>query len=332
MMKFKKLMMTAFASAMLIGCSSTANTTSSTNQENTIVMKHGYGESALPLNPSKVVALDWNGADPLLALGVAPVGVSYANFGAVGEDGLFPWTSKAFKDLGVTPNVFNDLNGYDFEAIAATEPDSIIAVYSGMTKEQYDRLSQIAPTLPFIEKAWTTDWRSQTENVATAIGKKQEGMDLVKKTEAYIAETVKKYPELANKHVAFCWFTPTDLSSFYIYRENDPRGAYLKDLGLSLPDNIESFVQNPDEFSIQLSAELASDALKDVDVIITYGDEKTVEALQNDAIFKNIDVVANGHIVTLGPTSELAAACNPSVLSIQSHADQYLSEIARVLK
>ena len=38
--------------------------------------------------------------------------------------GLLPWTEEKFKELGTdNPNVFNDLEGYDYEAVATTRSE-----------------------------------------------------------------------------------------------------------------------------------------------------------------------------------------------------------------
>ena len=44
-----------------------------------ITMKHAYGETVINAKPEKVVTLDWNNADAVLALGIVPVGTSRAN-------------------------------------------------------------------------------------------------------------------------------------------------------------------------------------------------------------------------------------------------------------
>ena len=138
--------------------SNSSSSTSSSSAVSTasfpIIMKHAYGETVIKAKPEKVVTLDWNNADAVLALGIVPVGTARANWGPVTDKGLLPWTEEKFKELGTdNPNVFNDLDGYDYEAVAAAKPDIIVAPYSGMDEKAYKRLSEIAPTLPFRETA-----------------------------------------------------------------------------------------------------------------------------------------------------------------------------------
>lgn len=298
-----------------------------------IKITHFFGETVIEKAPEKVVTVDWNNADPVLALGIIPVGTSKANWGPVGELGLLPWTEAKYKELGENaPNVFSDLEGYDFEAIAATKPDLILAPYSGMDETSYKKLSEIAPALPFKEAAWKTTWKEQTLQVAEALGKKEDGEKLVSEAETFIRDTLSKYPKLSGKSAALFYFNPTDLSNFSVYRGVDPRGAYLQELGFRFPDSIEAKAEDKNAFYVQISSELAPETLNDLDIIITYGDEKTVEALKADPILSRIPAVQNGQIVVLENGGNLSAACNPSILSIYAELENYLNTIAAVVK
>ena len=124
-----------------------------------ITIEHAFGETVIESKPERIATIGWENQDTPLALGVAPVGVSAANYGLVTDNNLHLWTDEAFADLGVEkPVVFDDVDGLDFEQISDCNPDVILAAYSGMTQEDYDTLSQIAPVIPYKEKAWQTSW------------------------------------------------------------------------------------------------------------------------------------------------------------------------------
>ena len=133
----------------------TENTeTESEETQYPITISHAYGETVIESKPERIVTLGWGNQDTVLALGVVPVGVSAANYGYVTEHGLHEWTDEAFASLGESnPNVFDDTDGFDYEAISDAAPDVILAAYSGMTEEEYETLSAIAPVVPFEETA-----------------------------------------------------------------------------------------------------------------------------------------------------------------------------------
>lgn len=307
-----------------------ASEESSTGEENAYPMTvtHGLGETVIEEKPVRIVTVSWNNQDAVLALGIAPVGVSAANFGAVSEAGLLPWTAKGFEKLGVSsPTVFDDTDGLDFEAISAANPDVILAPYSGVTEEDYKLLSRIAPTIPYDKTTWAADWREQVSAVANAIGMHDEGRKLIADTEKLIADKVSTHPELEGKSAALFNFNVSDLSSFYVYTPVDPRQGYLEDMGFAFPDSVMSMIEDPASFMVKISAENA-DLIQDVDIIVSYGNEETLAAIYADPRLNSIPAIKNGSVVMLEDSSALAAACNPSVLSVPATIDEYLGLLA----
>ncbi len=336
---FALLMTLTILATAVMGCGTSSKsqeqksgTSVEASAEFPITIEHAFGETTITSQPERVVTLSWANQDAILALGVVPVGVSAANFGMMSGNNLHLWTEEAFNNLGETnPNVFNDETGWDYEAIAAAQPDIIVASYSGMTEEEYNLLSEIAPVIPYLETAWKTNWREQTITNATAIGKKEEGEALVEETDALISDKLANYPELEGKSAAFFWISQDDMSTFYAYLPADPRASYLNDLGFTTPESILSLASSTEDFSVTISRENA-ELLNDVDIMVVYGDEGLLEALKADPLMSQIPAVKNDAVVLLDSTSTLAAATTPSILSIPYSIDEYLSALSEAAK
>lgn len=341
MMKFriiKALFVTAIIfSVLLTGCGKSSPPTSSDVDENTkgsessglypITIKHTFGETVIESEPKRVATISWGNQDVPLALGVVPVGVSQANYGVTDDSGLLPWTLAKFQELGVEdPVIFQDTDGLDYEGISDVQPDVILAAYSGVTQEEYDLLSQIAPVVAYPELPWQTFWRDQITINATGMGMESAGEELVHQLEELIAQKISEYPQVKGKTVAFMALNPADLGKFYIYHPNDPRAAYLMDLGMILPDSVAKLAEEFDTFAIELSAEKV-DLVEDVDIIITYGNEKLLEELQADPLIGSIPAIQRGSVAVIEDGTPLAASGTPSALSIPATIDEYLSII-----
>lgn len=245
-----------------------------------IKIKNKFGTTFIKQKPQRVVTIQWGNQDIPLALGVVPVGFSAANFGVQDKSGLLPWTKKRLKQLGAKKaNVFRDTDGLDFEAIADAKPDVILAAYSGITKEEYQKLSKIAPVVAYPQSAWTTSWKQQVRLNSRGMGMEKQGDRLIAKTEEKINKEVKKYPQLRGKTVTWVNFSAQDLSKFQVYTPADPRPALLKEFGLSYPQRITREIKKKDAYSKDFSAERA-DVLKDTDIIVGYGDQKLYQALK----------------------------------------------------
>lgn len=292
-----------------------------------IVIKHAFGETVIDKKPERVATVQWANHDVVLALGVVPVGFSAANYGVSDGSGLLPWTADKLKELDVTkPNIYQDTDGLDFEAISDSDPDVILAAYSGITQEDYDTLSKIAPVVPYQTKAWSTTWREQVINNATGMGMKAEGEQLIKDTEKLIQDKASQHPKLKGKTVVWANFSADDMSQLHIYTPADPRGSFLIELGLTYPESITSKLKDPNEFFMNLSAENA-DILKDADLIIGYGDESLYQAVKADPVLGKIPAIQRGSVVFIGNGTALAASGNPNPLSISYTLDEYLGLI-----
>lgn len=289
---------------------------------------HALGETVLEEAPQRVATIGWGNLDVPLALGVAPVGVSKTTYGSADANGLFYWTNEAFSKLGVDePNVFDDTDGLDFEAINNAEPDVILAVYSGITAEDYEQLSEIAPTVAYTKEAWATTWQDMTRDNAAALGLEAEADALVDEISALIAEKAAGYPDIQGLTAAYCYFDVSNLSSFYVYMPKDPRASYLIDLGLTLPENIRA-LDDGSFFFMTVSSENI-DVLNDLDLIVAWGDASTLDVFQADPLLSQIPAVQRGSVVFLDTASTLiSASCTPTPLSIPATIDEYLALIA----
>jgi ABC-type Fe3+-hydroxamate transport system, periplasmic component len=289
-----------------------------------ITIKHAFGETVIEKKPERVASISWANHDVALALGVVPVGFSAANYGVEDGSGMLPWTAAKLKELGTDkPNIFQDTDGLDFEAISNAEPDVILAAYSGITKEDYETLSEIAPVVAYQTQPWVTSWREQVEFNSKGMGMEEEGKQLIADTEKLIADKAAEHPSIKGKKAVFAYISPQDLSSISIYTPGDPRGAFLEELGMVFPESVKNLVTADSGFYLQLSAENA-DVLNDADIIVSYADDAVLKTLQADPVFGKIPAIQRGSVVFIKDGTPLAAAGNPNPLSIAYTIDEYV--------
>ncbi|HEY0186157.1 MAG TPA: iron-siderophore ABC transporter substrate-binding protein [Cellulomonas sp.] len=306
-----------------------ATTTAAGTDFEPVTIEHAFGTTVIEEQPERIATVAWANHEVPLALGIVPVGMAAANFGDDDGDGMLPWVEERLAELGgETPVLFDEGDGIDFEAVAGTDPDVILAAYSGLTQEDYDTLSEIAPVVAYPDNAWGTDWREMIEYNAAGMGMAAEGDELIADLEQEMADEVAAYPQLEGTTVAFMTHVdPTDLSEISFYSTHDTRVSFFSDLGLTDPQSVLDASAATDEFAITVSTEQA-DTFSDVDVIVTYGDESMIEALAADPVLSQIPAVANGAVVALPSDQPLGTAANPTPLAISWVLDDYLSLIA----
>ncbi|PVY30953.1 MULTISPECIES: iron-siderophore ABC transporter substrate-binding protein [Williamsia] len=315
----------------LAACSSSSDDNGSGDGDWTpITIQHALGTTTIDEKPERVATVNWANHEVPLALGVVPVGMAAANFGDDDGDGVLPWVEEKLQELKApTPVLFDETDGVDFEAVANTQPDVILAGYSGLTQEDYNTLSEIAPVVAYPVTAWGTPWRETIELNSKAIGKENEGKELVSQLEKEIADAAAEHPQIAGKNVMFLTHVDTtDLSEVSFYTTHDTRAAFFEDLGMATPPSIATASAGTEKFSLSQSAEQV-DALNDVDVIVTYGGADLVNALKADPLLSKMPAVASDAIVTLPSSDPLGTAANPTPLSISWVLDDYLSMLAQ---
>lgn len=294
-----------------------------------VTIEHALGTTTIESQPERVATVNWANHEVPLALGVVPVGMAAANFGDDNGDGVLPWVEEKLTELDAeTPVLFDETDGIDFEAVADTAPDVILAAYSGLTQEDYDTLSEIAPVVAYPETAWGTAWREMIELNSQALGMAAEGEQLIADLEQDIEDSVAEYPQFEGSSAMFLTHVDTtDLSEVNFYTTHDTRAMFFEDLGLQTPESIATASAETDQFSLSRSAEQA-DAFNDVDIIVTYGGDELVETLEGDPLLSQMPAVENGAVVSLPGDSPLGTAANPTPLSISWVLDDYLSLLA----
>ncbi|GAA1883793.1 iron-siderophore ABC transporter substrate-binding protein [Lapillicoccus jejuensis] len=297
-----------------------------------VTVPHAFGSTTVERKPTRIATVSWANHEVPLALGVVPVGMSKATWGDDDGDGVLPWDAQRLAELGAqTPVLFDETQGLDFEKVADTRPDLILATYSGLTKEDYDKLSQIAPTIAYPKVAWGTPWQEMVTVSATAMGEKAEGEQLVADVEKTVRDDFAEHPTLAGKKVLFATFDPADKSKIGFYTGHDTRPGFLADLGLPAPALVAEETARTQAFYTTVSTEQA-DRLDDVDLVVTYGNASTLKTLQADPVLSTVPAIKAGHVAVLPDSTPLAAAANPSPLNIRWGVERYLDLLADALQ
>ncbi|MFI7588944.1 iron-siderophore ABC transporter substrate-binding protein [Spongisporangium articulatum] len=295
-----------------------------------VTIKHVYGETTIEKKPERVATVAWANHEVPLALGVVPVGMAKATWGDDDGNGVLPWVQEKLTALGArTPVLFDETDGIDFEAVADTRPDVILATYSGITQEDYDKLSKIAPTVAYPKVAWGTTYQEMIRISSQALGLQAEGDALVADLEKQVSDSFAKYPQLAGKKMAFTYIDPKKMSEIGYYTSLDTRPGFLASTGMQHAKVVADGSAGTTEFYKTISSEKA-DEFDDVDVFITYGDAQGngVKAIQADPLIGKIPAVRSGAVAVFADSTPLAASANPSPLSIPWGIDDYFALIA----
>ncbi|NAZ37227.1 ABC transporter substrate-binding protein [Rubellimicrobium sp. CFH 75288] len=277
-----------------------------------------FGPVTIESAPERVATLDYNGADNLLALGIQPVAIRYW-YGDWPET-VWPWAEEA---LTATPTVIG--SPIDIEAVAAAEPDVILALWSGITEEEFARLSLIAPVVavPPGTGDFALPWEEQVRLAARALGRSADAEAAIAGIEEQIAGIVARNPGWQDHtaNVAFYWG-----DRIGVYGPTDIRPQLLGRLGLRTPQAVAEAVP-AGAFSADVSAERPD--LIDADVVIWYTDQPA-EALWSLPIRAGMRAAAEGR-EALADDMLAAAFSHASLLSLPYALDRLEPMIAAAI-
>jgi len=288
---------------------------------------HGRVQSAGQLTSTGTVPTGSEGAlgltdqDPILALGVMPVGV--VDWFGDQPHAVWPWAQDELGDAEpVIVGVDTELN---YEQIASLRPDLIIGVYSGITEDQYDTLSQIAPTVaqPDGYVDYGVPWQEQTRIIARALGRAEKAEELIAEVEERFVEAREAHPEFPGKTALVA--TPAGGGIYGVYGPNEVSGRFLTSLGFALPTEIVELVGD----GVQADISREQFELLDADVLIwllNSPDER--ETLANDPVYQQLGVASEGREVFLEYEPFGGAIFFSSVLSLPFLLDGLVPQLA----
>lgn len=289
-----------------------------------VTVEHARGSTVIEAAPERVIALGYSDQDPILALGVVPVGLR--EWLALYPDEVAPWQEATLG--GATPEVL----GWPipFEQIAGLQPDLIIAVYEGLTDEQYARLSRIAPTVAHDPDytEYGTPWEEMHRTVGQALGQSDQMEALITGIEEQLATLAGEHPEFQGKTGLILAGGFGDEKQFTIYTANDPRPELLAALGLEIPPAVEAEQSDSyyDFFSIERLA-LLDEA--DVVVWLPYA-EGEVQYVLDDPIYQQLNIVKEGRDI-VAPLDVGASLSFASVISIPFALEQLVPALSAAI-
>lgn len=322
----------AVVPTMLAGCSatdeSTPNGSSTVSDGDTrvfaepddgafpVTLDHTYGETTIKEQAERVVVVGWAGSDLAVQLGTVPVAQGVA--GGEGDSAEYhPWFREAVEELGAPlpatdPSL--ERGEVDVEFVATQEPDLILAISSGISADEYDRLSDIAPTVAFPDEPWGTSAEDHLTMVGDALGRPSEAEKITRELDEKISEVGADHPELSG--VSFLYgFLPAD-GQTVIFSESDPRVRTLEQLGLVPSPDLDDLAREADGVS---SFNVAVERLitTDTDIYVTTVDRAEWDAaVAGDRAFAAWGPVAAGNAAVIDDPDVGLALATSTPLSL----------------
>ena len=292
-------------------------------KDGSVTVKHIFGETKIPAPPKRVVSAGFTEQDDLLAVGVVPIAVT--NWWGDQPFGVWPW---ALPKLGpAQPEVLSLADGIQVDRIAALKPDLIVATNAGVDQDTYNKLTEIAPTIPQSgQDAFFEPWKDQAATIGQAVFKFDEMAALVKGVDDKFTAAGTNKPQFSGKKVLLLQGTLVDDSA--VATMAGWRTDFLTQMGLTVPDNINAFGRDHRAF---IPRDRMVSVLDAADVLVwTTESDEDQGRLTMDPTFKQLKATAAERNVFTGKDLAGAIAFS-SPLSYPVVADQLPPALAKAL-
>jgi iron complex transport system substrate-binding protein len=259
------------AAGLLGACGlSSDNETGSTDTKR---VTHAFGEVEVPIDASRIVALNVTAADPVLTLKVPAVGVP----------GVLP---PVLEPLAQGVERLGDAE-VSLEQVAALRPDLILtAAYQGEIFEGFpiETVQRIAPTVAYDFQS-DYRWREYYRYFAEVLGRTDDAEKVLGDLEERIGVLAARLPDTSSTTVSV--IRVYDDSSLQNYRTDKSfAGSILDPLGFAVPEALAGI----DEVSLENLSVIDADAL----YIFHEQAGPAVEQLQAQPLYQQLNAVRSG--------------------------------------
>jgi iron complex transport system substrate-binding protein len=274
------------------------------------VVEHAMGTSEVPVIPQRVVVLDTAPLDTALALSIQPIGTYiWETFPQYLEESV-----ENVQDIAIVGNG----NQPSLEKILQLKPDLILGSKLGSSPQQYQLLSQIAPTVFTEGSGRQTDWQQNFQLYAEALGQAEFAKQLLERYQQRVQQLRQKIPRPQTIVISVLSSYNNQLDT---YTKGTFSGSILQDIGFSRPT-----VQDTTTYEINLSGEVLDELDGDY-IFLIYDlrpDEISKKELTANPLWSQLEAVRQDRVCEV--TGEVWAA-GRSLLA----ANQILTDVEMCL-
>ncbi|MDA2805652.1 iron-siderophore ABC transporter substrate-binding protein [Nocardiopsis suaedae] len=294
-----------------------------------ITVEHKYGSTEVPAPPKRIVTVGLSDHDAVLALGEAGALVGVTDWYGDYDHAAWPWAQEALG--GAEPEVMPRPEGDrpDVERVAALEPDLVLGLYSGITEEDYEALSAVAPTVAQHpdHPDWGAPWEEMTLSIGRALGKEDEAAALVEDVDRSFAETREEYPEFEGTEVVLAERLD---DGFVVRSRTDPRMRLLESLGFVMPEDLAEKAGDKDV--VDVSAEDFDLLDRELLVWNAGWNPEMREELADMGVYTSLDVNKDGRAVIVDGEEVSGALTWSTALSLPYAVEKIAPMLAEALE
>jgi iron complex transport system substrate-binding protein len=213
-----------------------------------VTVEHKFGETTIDAVPKRIVTIDLQWTDVMLAMGVEPVGYTVD---ALMPDEQVPW-QKAPAGAKALPLT----DGVPVEQILALDPDLVLGSYSIADEETYKLLADRVPTVAGPPDTQVMAWQDMVRLAGKFLNETDKAEQLITGVDDEVAAVAGEYPVLKGRTFALAQYIVGD-SMYIVADEKDGSSVFFQQLGMTLYPPVVAEGQKTGEARVNVSTERA---------------------------------------------------------------------------
>jgi iron complex transport system substrate-binding protein len=245
-----------------------------------------FGETVLEQRPERVaiVTASTVDTDALIAIGGTPV---FAPSTIERNPWLDPDAIAGIETLWES-NAGAEVSA---EAVAASDPDLIVALYAydSFDRARFEQLSRIAPVL--YAEGGELSWQETTQRLAESVDLSAESDRVIASTERLVSDSRDEHPGFAGRTAAHVIVYEEDYGAAYVSAPGTDTATLFEQLGFDLPDNAARF-ESDEAISDELIGLIDADFL-----LVSTFEDGSADYFVESPLFRAVPAVAEGRTV-----------------------------------
>lgn len=252
------------------------------------IVNHEFGESCIPLEPQRVIAMDQESLEILVALGFRPIATTIPN--RVGSK-----TAILKEKTGEIANLGKD-GSPSLEKIVQLEPDLILGMF--ISPQMYELLSKIAPTVSVAYSQ--TAWKKTLKHVAALMNQPAKADKLLLEYDQRVQRLSQQFAKATEnlRITVMRFYTDVNLTQFL--NQNSFAGSVLEDLAVVFfPEQQQRQRQIPNSDWGYVNVSLERLDLLESDVMfiaLDPGAESSFQHYAKSPLWQNLKVIKSNQV------------------------------------
>ncbi|SKB09465.1 ABC transporter substrate-binding protein [Aeromicrobium choanae] len=293
-----RVVLTAAAAALALTLSACGSDSAASGDEaETRTVTDALGtEVKVPKEPKRVATLHYAATQPVLDLGITPVGQGSFEEGIIPED--------LVETVADVPVVTNDATEPQLEKITGVDPDLILAP-NVLEEEVLKQLEAIAPVYVFTLRGGDrANWAQRTEEIADAL-------NATERVDELASDFAKRQEEIATTYADVIEGRTVGVigayeeNNFYAWGEKNMSGTLLEPLGFTWSAREDAVVSKEKEPEATVSFEKIGSTVGDADILFLDSNLREevnpfMEALQGTKLYQQLPAVKADQAYVMG--------------------------------